>query len=87
MFQPAKSWTCHWTLGDDGVIHLVCPAENDRKEPVKCSLDIVASTTGTIHAGCEDTDEPDNHVIEHFKVFFLGPKVALPGVTEPTDIP
>jgi hypothetical protein len=82
MFRPEKSWTCHWTLDDAGVIHLVCPAENDRKEPVRCSLDIVASATGNIHAGCEDTDESDNNVIEHFKVFFLGRAVSLPGVLE-----
>ncbi|MFC7397134.1 hypothetical protein ACFQU1_07975 [Chelatococcus sp. GCM10030263] len=87
MFQPGKSWTCQWVLGEDGVVHLVCPAENDRKEPVKCSLDIVASLTGTVHAGCEDTDEPDNSVIEHFKVFYLGPRVSLPGVEETTGTP
>ena len=80
MFRPEKSWTCHWTLDGAGVIHLTCPAENDRKEPVRCSLDIVASATGTVHAGCEDTDEADNDTIEHFKVFFLGPTVSLPGV-------
>lgn len=82
MFRPEKSWTCHWTLDDAGVIHLNCPAENDRKEPVRCSLDVVASAAGTVHAGCEDTDESDNDVIEHFKVLFLGPKVSLPGVPD-----
>lgn len=82
MFRPEKSWTCHWTLDDDGVIHLNCPAENDRKEAVRCRLDIIANASGTIHAGCEDTDESDNDVIEHFKIFFLGPKVSLPGVGE-----
>lgn len=82
MFRPEKSWTCRWTLDDAGVIHLVCPAENDRKEPVRCSLDIVASAKGNVHAGCEDTDEADNNVIEHFKLFYLGPTVALPGAPE-----
>jgi hypothetical protein len=82
LFSPKKSWTCHWTLDTDGVIHLACPAENDRNEPVRCSLDIVASAKGTVHAGCEDTDEADNKVIEHFKVFFLGPTISLPGMLE-----
>jgi len=81
-FRPEKTWTCHWTLDDDGVIHLNCPAENDRKEPVRCRLDIMASAAGTIHAGCEDTDEEDRDVIEHFKVFFLGPTVTLAGADE-----
>jgi hypothetical protein len=82
MFRPDKSWTCRWTLDDAGVIHLSCPGENERKEPVRCNLDIVASTEGTVHAGCENTDEADNPVIEHFKVLFLGPNVTLPGVLE-----
>jgi hypothetical protein len=82
MFRPEKTWTCRWTLDDAGVIHLSCPGENDRKEPVQCRLDIVASAAGTLHAGCEDTDEADNDVIEHFKVFFLGPTVYLPGILE-----
>ena len=82
MFRPEKSWTCHWTLDEAGVIHLTCPGENDRKEPVRCRLDIVASATGTVHAGCEDTDEAANEVIEHFKVLFLGPTITLPSVPE-----
>ena len=82
MFRPEKSWTCHWTLDDAGVIHLSCPGENERKQPVRCRLDIVASAAGTVHAGCEDTDDAENHVIEHFKVFFLGPTISLPGVLE-----
>ncbi|MBM3505435.1 MAG: hypothetical protein FJX65_16380 [Alphaproteobacteria bacterium] len=82
MFRVEKSWTCHWSLDDAGVIHLVCPAENDRKEPVRCSLDIVASAKGNTHAGCEETDEADNDVIEHFKVFYLGPTISLPGVAQ-----
>jgi hypothetical protein len=82
MFSPEKTWTCHWTLDDAGVIHLSCPGENDRKEPVRCNLDIVASPVGHIHAGCENTDEADNPVIEHFKVFFLGSAASLPGAME-----
>lgn len=82
MFRPQKSWTCRWTLDAAGVVHLVCPAENERKEPVRCSLDIVASAAGTVHAGCEDTDEADNRVIEHFKLLFLGAAVSLPGMLE-----
>jgi hypothetical protein len=31
---------------------------------------------------CEDTDEADNYVIEHFKALFLGPTLSLPGVLE-----
>lgn len=83
MFSVEKSWTCRWSLDDDGTIHLVCPSENARKEPVRCSLDIVASAEGNIHAGCENTDEADNEVIEHFKVFYLGRTAALPGVADP----
>jgi hypothetical protein len=84
MFDPGKTWTCQWTLDEAGVIHLSCPGENERKQPVRCNLDIVASPVGAIHAGCENTDEADNLVIEHFKVFFLGPTASLPGVSETT---
>jgi hypothetical protein len=78
MFRPEKSLTCYWTLDEASVIHLTCPGENARKEPVRCRL----GATGTVRAGCEDTDEADNDAIEHFKVFFLGRTVSLPSLLE-----
>lgn len=76
IFQPGATWPGNWEVDEAGVLHVTVPSGNEQTGPVLCSLDVVASPKGNLHAGAETTTLTDH--IEMFKFVTLGPEVVLP---------
>ena len=74
IFQPATRWPGSWEVDSDGILHVTVPSGNEQTGRVLCSLDVVGSSHGNLHAGAETTTLTDN--IEMFKFVTLGPDLV-----------
>jgi hypothetical protein len=86
IFNPETFWPGSWAIQEDGTLRITVLSGNETTGPVICTLDVIASSEGTLHSGAENTTlSPDN--IEFFKLMDLGEKVILPKYGEGTKLP
>ena len=85
IFNPTKTWPGTWAILENGALEITVLSGNEETGPVTCTLDIIASQDGCLHAGAESTTLNDN--VEIFKVIDLGAEISLPKYGDGSKIP